>query len=143
MPWEFYLDLSRHLWDEVRHSTMGETRLRELGVELTEIPHMTANYDWRQRVDPLMRYTTLTLVIEAASFPKKNESYRNHLAAGDMRSAQALLYDVTDETMHVQYGSKWVPELMKRAGISVPLEQYIEQCRQRNDIEQRKMKVGA
>ena len=27
MPWEFYWDISRHLWDEVRHSMMGEAAI--------------------------------------------------------------------------------------------------------------------
>ena len=26
-PWEFYHDLARHLWDEVRHSMMGEAAI--------------------------------------------------------------------------------------------------------------------
>jgi hypothetical protein len=26
-PWEFHHDLSRHLWDEIRHSMMGEAAI--------------------------------------------------------------------------------------------------------------------
>ena len=38
MPWEFYHDLSRHLWDEVRHSMMGEAAIEATFGNLRAIP---------------------------------------------------------------------------------------------------------
>lgn len=133
MPWEFYFDLARHLWDEVRHSMMGEMRLKEIGIELEEISHMVGNYNWRQEIDPVRRFATLTYVIEMASFPLKYQRLHNHQEAGDFLSAQALLYDITDETMHVQYGKKWVPELMQAYGISMTIDEFIAECERLND----------
>ncbi|MBO9610082.1 MAG: hypothetical protein J7639_29255 [Paenibacillaceae bacterium] len=133
MPWEFYLDLSRHLWDEVRHSTIGEVRLKEIGVALEEMKYMTGNYSWRQEIDAARRYITLTLVIEAGSFPLRHIRLKGHMELNDYLSAQAFLYDAADETMHVQYGRKWAPELMSRYRLGADLEALVQECREAND----------
>lgn len=129
MPWEFYYDLARHGMDEVRHSKLGETRLAELGYHITDFPHSVANYAWRQRVDPALRYCILTYVIEADSFDLKHTRYQDHLAHGDMDSAQAILYDILDETMHVRFGHKWTPPLLKHYGYDRPLYEIVKECR--------------
>ncbi len=130
MPWEFSHDVARHCYDEARHAALGEARLGELGYHVTDFPHWTGNYAWRQLLDPMRRYCVLTAVIEAGSFPYKHETYAAHLAAGDAESAQAVLYDITDETMHVRFGTKWVPEMMKRAGYTGTFAQLTEECRE-------------
>lgn len=129
MPWEFYSDLARHLWDEVRHSTMGEVRLREWGIPLEAIEYSVVNYAWRQRLDPVRRYTILTFVLEAGAFPVKYARHKAHAASGDFLSAQAYLYDITDETMHVKYGHKWVPELMVHYRMPMSKEALIQECK--------------
>lgn len=131
MPWEFYHDLARHTMDEARHARLGETRLAQLGHKLTDFPHSTANYAWRQLMDPLHRYCTLTLVIEADSFAYKHETYQKHVARGDQESAQAVLFDIIDETMHVRWGRRWVPELMRRYSYSAPIGDLVQACRDR------------
>ena len=75
MPWEFYYDLSRHCYDEERHSLLGETRLAELGHHPSDFQHMVGNYAWRQLVDPARRYCILTEIIEAGSFAYKHKTY--------------------------------------------------------------------
>lgn len=132
MSWEFYYDVARHLWDEVRHSTMGEVRLMELGVQLDQIEHMVGNYEWRQAVDPVRRYVTLTLVIEANAFGLKNARLKAMMDAGDFISAQSILYDITDETMHVQYGHKWTPELIKHMGWTMTVDELVDECMEIN-----------
>jgi hypothetical protein len=130
MEWEFYFDLARHCYDEVRHSSMGEARLRELGHHVTDFPNFSANYAWRQLVDPLRRYCVLTYVIEADGFKYKHETYQEHLRNQDLESAEAVLYDIMDETMHVRFGQKWVPRLMERYHYEQPLEKLISECRE-------------
>ena len=68
MDWEFYYDIARHCWDEVRHSELGQRRLRELGYHIVDFPSAIGSYAWRQLFDPLRRYCALTYVIEADSF---------------------------------------------------------------------------
>ncbi|MDX2008460.1 MAG: DUF455 family protein [Meiothermus sp.] len=130
MPWEFYYDVSRHCYDEERHSLLGETRLAELGHHPSDFQHMTGNYAWRQMVDPTRRYCILTEVIEAGSFAYKREAYQKHMADGDLASAQAFLFDIIDETMHVRWGGKWVPRLMEHAGINTPYQEFVQECRE-------------
>ncbi len=129
MPWEFYYDLARHCADEVRHSRLGETRLLELGYHVTEFPHSVGNYAWRQLIDPMRRYCALTEVIEAGGFEYKHATYQQHVEHGDTESAQAVLFDIIDETMHVRFGHKWVPRLIEHYQYDKSNEDLIEECR--------------
>ena len=129
MEWEFYFDVSRHCYDEVRHSALGEARLRQLGYQVTDFPNTVANYVWRQLLDPLRRYCVLTCVIEADGFKYKQHTYEEHVKNCDLESAEAVLYDIMDETMHVRWGQKWVPKMMKAYGYEGSLEALIGECR--------------
>jgi len=130
MEWEFYYDVARHCYDEARHSKLGETRLRELGHHISDFPHCTTNYNWRQLYDPLRRYCILTYIIETDSFKYKHETYQRYLKESDTASAEAVLYDIMDETLHVRLGQKWVPELAKKAGCEESLEALTKECRE-------------
>jgi hypothetical protein len=130
MEWEFYYDVGRHCYDECRHSQMGEERLKELGHSLREFPQFVGNFAWRQLYDPLRRYAMLTYVIEQDSFALKHESYKKYVEQGDTRSAEAILYDIIDETMHVRWGVKWVPELINAQNEEFSVEEIVAQARQ-------------
>jgi hypothetical protein len=130
MEWEFYYDVARHCYDECRHCQMGEERLKELGFALAEFPQFVGNYAWRQLYDPMRRYGMLTYIIEQDSFALKHETYKKYQQQGDLRSAEAILYDIIDETMHVRWGVKWLPKLMEAQGETASLKEVIEQCRQ-------------
>lgn len=129
MPWEFYYDVARHCYDEARHCQLGEARLAELGRHITEFPHCVTNYNWRQLVDPLRRYCILTFIIEQDSFKYKHESYKRYLEQTDHESAEAVLYDIADEMLHVRWGKKWVPELMKNTGEASDLDGLVAESR--------------
>ena len=128
--WEFYFDISRHCWDEIRHSELGENRLNQLGYHISDFPSSIGSYGWRQLFDPLIRYCALTYVIEADSFKLKHASYQKYLAQNDMESAQAIMYDIMDETMHVRFGQKWVGKLMEHYAYPDNLQDLIEKCRE-------------
>ena len=130
MKWEFYYDISRHCWDEIRHSQLGCHRLEQMGHHISDFPHSVGSYAWRQLYDPVVRYCALTYVIEAGSFPLKHETYQHYLAQGDMESAQAVMYDIVDETLHVRWGTKWVPPLMKHYGYTQSLDELVQECRE-------------
>jgi len=103
--------------------------LKQLGHHIADFPHCVANYAWRQLIDPLHRYCVLTYVIEADSFKYKHETYQKYLEVGDMESAEAVLYDITDETLHVRWGKKWVPKLMEQAGCDKEIDDLVQDCR--------------
>jgi uncharacterized ferritin-like protein (DUF455 family) len=35
-------------------------------------------------------------------------------------------YDIADETQHVRFGNRWLPELLKHVGEKRPLKEYID-----------------
>lgn len=129
MEWEFYFDIARHCWDEVRHVELGETRLGQLGHHVTDFPCSIGSYGWRQLFDPLIRYCALTYVIEADSFKLKHNSYQRYVGLNDTESAESVMYDIMDETMHVRFGQKWVPKLLERYRYPGDLQALIDECR--------------
>lgn len=111
MPLEFFIDFSRHIWDECRHSMMGFRRLRELGFSIEDFIWPAPS----ERPSSVQDYVAmLTLVGEACSFKRKQGSIIPFLKLGDQRSAILPAIDCVDERMHVTYGKKWVPEIFKR-----------------------------
>lgn len=128
MDWDFYYDLARHCYDEVRHSQLGIERLAHLGKSVFDYPQIVGNYAWRQLMDPVRRYCTLTYVIEQDAFKLKNETYRDYVRAGDLESADAIMYDMIDETMHVRFGMRWVPEMLDRLNTTLTVDELVEEC---------------
>lgn len=112
MPWEFYFDLSRHMWDEMRHCEFGEIKLNDLGKDPRELGISNTAYVMRQTLHPIDRYAALTTQ-EADAFPGKHAGLKDALANKDELSARAWSYDIADETQHVRYGHKWIPVMIK------------------------------
>ena len=85
MPMDFFVDFSRHIWDECRHSMMGFRRLAELGYKV-------GDFNWSHGMDRLTvledYFAGLTLVGEACSVTRKKGSIPYFLKAGDAPSAQ-------------------------------------------------------
>jgi uncharacterized ferritin-like protein (DUF455 family)/bacterioferritin (cytochrome b1) len=116
MPIAYFVDISRQTWDESRHTTMGIRRLRELGYDLNDCGCPTGRYAAWRRMTVLERISFLTQVGEACSLAGKREHIQRWLAEGDVTSSALVEFDISDESQHVHFGSKWMPELMKRAG---------------------------
>ncbi|WP_135550403.1 DUF455 family protein [Paenibacillus cymbidii] len=114
MPREFYYDLSRHMWDEARHSVMGVRRVKQLGFRTEDFryyqggPGHDADESWYADM-----YASLTMVAEPCSFLKKRKSAVAFRQFGDALSAAHVEFDMADEQMHVNFGKKWGPELFK------------------------------
>ena len=131
MPWAFAYDESRHLWDESRHGDSGYARMKELGITIQEVGFKhsrdllgdRAQTDDGQRLavmSPKALYEALFfigMVAETGHFKVKREAYSDFKAGGDLASAEMMLYDIIDETMHVQYAHQWLGRLAERAGL--------------------------
>lgn len=115
MPWDFYFDAARHMWDESRHATFGELKLKSLGIPFHEVPLSTTAYRLRQTLTPHDRYAALTTQ-EADAFPGKHQGLKAALEHHDTVGAMTWSYDIADETQHVRFGQKWLPGLIKAAG---------------------------
>lgn len=72
-------------------------------------------YVLRQTIDPLDRYAALTTQ-EADAFPGKHAGLKDAVENGDSISARAWSYDISDETQHVRYGHRWLPEMITATG---------------------------
>ncbi len=132
MPWEFYHDISRHLWDESRHGDSGLSRLKDFGISIEEIgfpgfvgskEENGAPGDWSapgQPLGPKELYEEvyfIGMIAESGHFEVKNEAFTDFRDGHDLDSAEMMLFDIIDETAHVQYAHKWMPLLAEKAGI--------------------------
>jgi uncharacterized ferritin-like protein (DUF455 family) len=125
MPWNFYFDLSRHLWDESRHAMFGEKKLAHLGQTAAQAGLSSKAYAMRQTLAPLDRYAALATQ-EADAFPGKHAGLKDALAHGDSVSAMAWSYDIADETQHVRFGNTWIPVMIEKTGEPRSFEQVKE-----------------
>ncbi len=57
------------------------------------------------------------LVAETGHFVVKNEGYVDFKEGQDLQSAEMMLFDIIDETAHVQYAHQWLPMLAEFAGV--------------------------
>ena len=108
---DFYHDLSRHMWDEFRHSKMGIRRIRELGYQLNQFTFFGESAVSPQTTlqEHYEFYESLTMHAEACSFTFKSASAELLRKSGDIRSAIQSEFDVADEKLHVGFGTKWSP----------------------------------
>lgn len=57
------------------------------------------------------------MVAETGHFVVKNEAYQDFKEGQDFESAEMMIFDIIDETVHVQYAHRWLPLLAEKAGI--------------------------
>lgn len=129
MPWEFYYETARHCWDEARHCMLGQRRLEQLGFDITTVKSMNANYAVRQLLDPLYRYTYITMVEEAGSMKWKRNNVLRLEELGKTLTARLVEYDLADERNHVENGFRWIPKILESRGDARTLEQVVAEAR--------------
>ncbi len=125
MPWEFEFDSARHLYDEVRHCLMGFEWMRRHGMDPFKAPQYTQIFRWRSQFDPVMQYCLLTMGNEVHAFPYRHRRIEAHVQSGDRLSEQFVRYDVADETQHVRFGKRWLPEMLRAQGETRSLDEYV------------------
>jgi hypothetical protein len=124
-PWEFYREYSRQLWDEARHSMMGEAAFETRGVDWTKIP-LNVGFSLRLNLHASPEERRLLLYgIEQSLMPAdtgKKAEFETAVAAGDPLSAHFHDYDWADEVLHAQIGRRWLkgedghgPDVLDRA----------------------------
>lgn len=132
MPLAFYFDFARHMWDEFRHSEMGMRRLRQYGYDTADFKWLrtsTLSEDNEARYADM--YAWLTMVAEACSFTKKRKAVEALWKFGDALSATQSEFDIVDERLHVDFGTRWGPELYKQVGDMVTPQVMAERARKR------------
>ncbi|HVB10724.1 MAG TPA: hypothetical protein VNM16_10205 [Bacillota bacterium] len=112
LPWEGLLELVRHMWDEARHSMLGQAVISSLGRDIREWPlRIGPGYSYLS-VGALERYAHLGLNVEQGSMrypPGKRQEYEwCRDVAGNRLAAMYQDYDWSDETYHTQIARRWV-----------------------------------
>lgn len=118
-PWDYYYLSARHLWDEIRHSAMGQAMLEDQGVDWTALPHFVGNYHFYASLTPLERAIRLGVIIELALMEtgakrREVELARKH---GLALAETFQDYDWADEVNHVDYARRCI-EIMMRGDTS-------------------------
>ncbi len=116
MTWEFQHNVSRHLWDEIRHSQLGQTRIQQLGLKIADVPQVVQIYNVMMSLPAVDQYALLTTVIEPNGMPEKVANREHWQEIEDDISAAAVSYDWSDENFHIRWGQKWTPVLLETYG---------------------------
>ena len=130
MPWEFQYNTARHLWDEVRHSQLGQLVLHRLGYQPQDIWQVVQIYNVMMTLPAVEQYALLTTVIEPNGMPEKRRNIEHFETIRDDMAAQAISYDWSDENYHIRWGKKWTPVLLQTYGYTETPEQIADRTEQ-------------
>ncbi len=110
-PWEYYRDLARQLWDEARHSMMGEVWFAKTGWDWSKFPN---HVGWGMHLNldrtPIERHIILYF-IEQNLMDKETGKRLEWLIAQSANDELATYfqdYDWADEVLHAQIGRRWL-----------------------------------
>ena len=112
-PWEFYADISRHLWDEMRHSVFGEAATEDIFDDRSTMPLRDWESAYLFKMDPLELYAML-FGVEASLMkypPGKREEFEFCRDAAHHRLMATLQdFDWADEVLHVHIARRRLKE---------------------------------
>jgi hypothetical protein len=111
LDWNLVFGLTRHFWDEARHSEFGALRLSELGMEPDRCDQ--ALFKNGLQMPLLHRICYLTMVLEPYYMPRKKPRFEEYAEAGDARSQLFADHDWSDEINHVRFGKDTLETLLK------------------------------
>jgi hypothetical protein len=130
LGWEWVRDAGRWTYDEARHMLMGKRRLDEWGLPPELTPLGGYIYEACAGHDPLYRLGMLGY-FETKNIGRKKERARAFHELGDTRSEVDMEFDWADETLHAEYGRRWLKELLQRRGRDPDgWPQVLERCEQ-------------
>jgi uncharacterized ferritin-like protein (DUF455 family) len=112
LGWEFTSDAARWLYDESRHMLMGAERLARWGFGPAQIPLGGYIYEACDGQDPLYRLGMLGY-FETKNIGRKRERAQAFHEMGDATSETDMEFDWADETLHAEYGRRWLRRLLE------------------------------
>ena len=115
LGWEFTRDAARWLYDETRHMLMGKERLDRWGLSPGQIPLGGYIYEAWQGEDALYGLGMLGY-FETKNIGRKRERARAFEEMGDRTSETHMEFDWADETLHAEYGRRWLRKLLETRG---------------------------
>jgi hypothetical protein len=130
LGWEFTRDAARWLYDETRHMLMGKERLERWGLPAEQIPLGGYIYEAWQGEDALYGLGMLGY-FETKNIGRKRERARAFEEMGDRTSETDMEFDWADETLHAEYGRRWLRRLLEARGEDPESwPQVLERCEQ-------------
>jgi hypothetical protein len=110
-PWEYFVDMTRQLWDEARHAMMGSVYLQNRGIDWKrDVPlHPGFSLRLNLHMNALEAHSVL-YTIEQSLMPAdtgKKYEWVTADAAGDPLAKFFQDYDWADEVLHVHIGREW------------------------------------
>jgi len=130
LGWEWIRDAGRWTYDEARHMLMGKRRLEAWGLPPERIPLGGYIYEACGGQDPLYRLGMLGY-FETKNIGRKRERAAAFHAMGDTTSETDMEFDWADETLHAEYGRRWLKDLLERRGEDPESwPQVLERCEQ-------------
>jgi hypothetical protein len=115
LGWEWIRDAARWTYDEARHMLMGKRRLETWGLPAAATPLGGYIYEACAGQDPLYRLGMLGY-FETKNIGRKKERAHAFHELGDTLSEIDMEFDWADETLHAEYGRRWLKELLERRG---------------------------
>ncbi len=110
-PWEYYIAMTRQLWDEVRHAMLGEIYFKSRGVDRRRLiashPGMSIRLSKLDVKDAHNVLYAIEQNLMPAATGKKLE-YQISVNADDALAAAIQDYDWADEVLHVHTGRQWL-----------------------------------
>ncbi|MDQ6419709.1 hypothetical protein RB620_09735 [Paenibacillus sp. LHD-117] len=110
-PWEYYHDMGRQIWDEARHSMMGQVAFEHMGIDWTKLPiRINFSYELNTMLTPQERHAIL-YDIEFGLMPGdtgKKYEWNISREAGYALATTFHDHDWADEVLHAQIGRKWI-----------------------------------
>jgi Protein of unknown function (DUF455) len=115
LGWDFVRDAARWTYDEARHMLMGQRRLDAWGVPRSNVPLGGYIYEACAGEDALIRMGMLGY-FETKNIGRKRERAQAFEAMGDRTSQVDMEFDWADETIHAEYGRRWVKKALELRG---------------------------
>ncbi len=110
-------------YDQGNRLPVLEAAARQDGITLDEAFKNYAKYLDPVRAEPIApahlyeNVFMIGMVAETGHFIVKQEGYADFREGHDLESAEMMLFDIIDETAHVQYAHKWLPLLGEVCGV--------------------------
>lgn len=110
-PWSYSADMCRQVWDEARHSMMGEAWLVNRGIDFTRVPlNVGFSLGLNRLATPLEAHAALYWIEQGLMPGTTGKAYewRTAREAGDPLATLMMDYDWADEVLHVHIGRRWL-----------------------------------
>ncbi len=113
-PWAYTSEMCRQMWDEARHSMLGEAWLANRGIDWTKVPlNVGFSLALNSLATPQEAHAALYWIEQGLMPSKTGKAYEWRTArdAGDRLAMLFMDYDWADEVLHVHIGH-WIIEEM-------------------------------